>query len=268
MDKDFKLFETALEIRYSSLKLDKLPIKFSTFKTIVQKELIKVFGLTDLNINKIILKECASKIIKINNKNFIEFKNREFKAGFEIEIQNNGNFMLIPNNYYYEIYLKNNLKRFQANVSTLKNIFTGYPINMSGKYLKGQIRFENRIEIMKFELLEKEILNLQQIHKEKLIQNSNSLYSLALLNLLEKNHIIKSWINFKYNLEKNLIEEGDEIFLERVHMIEGNDFDIKETIKITQTINKNDIKGFQIISYRKPCEITLEKIQKNSLRGV
>ncbi|MGL5797222.1 MAG: hypothetical protein ACRCYT_03355, partial [Cetobacterium sp.] len=139
------MIETALEIRYSSLKLDKLPIQFSTIKDMKIQKLIKTFGITELKINEEHLKECNSRIIEINNKKYLELKNREFKLGLEINLKKDGSFDTVVNNYYYKIYKNNNIKRLIFNTKLFKDIFTGYSIELFGKLLTGKISFENRI---------------------------------------------------------------------------------------------------------------------------
>ncbi|WP_432204356.1 hypothetical protein ACQ9ZF_04545 [Cetobacterium somerae] len=259
---DFKLIESALEIRYSSLKLDRLPIEFSTIKDMKNQNLIKTFGITDLKINELHLKDCNSRIVEINRKKYLELKNREFKLGLEIELKDDGSFNAVVNNYYYKIYKNSNLKRFMSNIKFLKEVFVGHSIELIGKLLTGRISFENRIEIMKLDLLEKEILGLESIKKEKLLQEDNSLYSLALLNLIDKTPELQSWVNFRCDLDKVQFIEGDRISIERIHIVRGNDFNIREKIVTTTPIESREIKDTEVVAYRKTCEISLEKIPR------
>ncbi|WP_297596293.1 hypothetical protein [uncultured Cetobacterium sp.] len=254
--------ESALEIRYSSLKLDRLPLEFSTIKNMEDSNLIRTFGVTELKVNDLHLKECHGKILEINRKKYFEMKNREFKLGIEIELKEDGSFNPILNNYYYKVYKANNLKRFIFNIRFLKEVFVGNSVELIGKLLTGRVSFENRIELMKLDLLEKEILGLEEIHKEKLLQEENSLYSLALLNLLDKDNIIKSWVNFRCDLNSLDIKEGDTIEVERLHILKGNDFNIKEKIVTTLPIEARELKMDRVVAYRKNCEISLEKISR------
>ena len=138
----------------------------------------------------------------------------------------------------------------------------GQLIEISGKLVTGKVSFENRIEVMKLDLLEKEILGLEEIKKEKLLQEENSLYSLALLNLIDKTPILQSWVNFRCDLDKVQLIEGDRISVERVHIIKGNDFNIKEKIVTVAPEEKREIKINEAIVYIKTCEISLEKIPR------
>ena len=261
-DEDFKMIESALEIRYSSLKLDRLPIEFSTIKDVKNQNLIKTFGVTDLKLDQLHLKDCNSRIVEINRKKYLELKNREFKLGLEIDLKDDGSFNTIVNNYYYKIYQCSNLKRFMFNIKFLKEIFMGQLIQLSGKLVSGKVSFENRIEVMKLDLLEKEILGLEDIKKERLLQEENSLYSLALLNLIEKTPTLQSWVNFRCDLDKVQLIEGDRISVERVHVIKGNDFNIREKIVTIAPVEIREIKTTEVVAYRKTCEISLEKIPR------
>ena len=242
--------------------MDRLPIEFSTIKDMKNQNLIKTFGVTDLKIHQLNLKECHSRMVEINRKKYLELKNREFKLGLEIDLKEDGSFNTISNNYYYKIYQYNNIKRFMSNIKLLKEIFKGHFIEISGKLVTGKVSFENRIEIMKLDLLEKEILGLEEIKKEKLLQEKNSLYSLALLNLVGRTPTFQSWINFRCDLDKVQLIEGDRISIERVHVIKGNDFNIRERIVMVTPVEKREIKATEVVAYRKACEISLEKIPR------
>ena len=261
-NEDFKLMESALEIRYSSLKLDRLPIEFSTIKDMKNQNLIKTFGITDLKIDELHLKECSSRIVEINKRKYLELKNREFKLGLEIDLKEDGSFNTVVNNYYYKIFKNNNVKRFLFNVKLLKEIFVGHLIELKGELLTGKVSFENRIEVMKLDLLEKEILELGEAKKERLLQEENSLYSLALLNVIDKTPVLQSWINFRCDLDRVEFIEGDKISVERVHIIRGNDFNIRERIVTTSPIEARELKQTEVVAYRKTCEISLEKIPR------
>lgn len=138
----------------------------------------------------------------------------------------------------------------------------GQLIQLSGKLVSGKVSFENRIEVMKLDLLEKEILGLEDIKKERLLQEENSLYSLALLNLIEKTPTLQSWVNFRCDLDKVQLIEGDRISVERVHVIKGNDFNIREKIVTIAPVEIREIKTTEVVAYRKTCEISLEKIPR------
>lgn len=226
------------------------------------QNLIKTFGVTDLKIGQLNLKDCHSRIVEINRKKYLELRSREFKLGLEIDLKEDGSFNTIINNYYYKIHQYGNVKRFMPNIKLLKEIFSGQLIEISGKLIAGKVSFENRIEVMKLDLLEKEILGLEKIKKERLLQEENSLYSLALLNLIDKTPTLQSWVNFKCDLDKVPLIEGDRISVERVHVIKGNDFNIKETMVTTTPVEKREIKTTEVVAYRKTCEISLEKIPR------
>ncbi|MGL6065461.1 MAG: hypothetical protein ACRC0R_00180 [Cetobacterium sp.] len=259
---DFKLVESALEIRYSSLQLDRLPIQFSTIKDMKNQNLIKTFGVTELKIDELQLKDCSSKIIEVNKKTYLELKNREFKLCLQIKLEEDGSFDTLVNNYYYKIYKSNNIKRLLVNIKILKDIFIGNPIELKSKLLTGKVSFENRIEIMKLDLLEKEVLELEKNKREKLLQEENSLYSLGLLNLIDKTPVLQTWINFRCDYDKIEFIEGDKISFERIHIIKGNDFNIREKVVTTSPLESREFKDSEVVAYRKTAQISLEKISR------
>lgn len=146
------------------------------------------------------------------------------------------------------------------NINLLKNIFTGNTIDLKGRLLIGKISFENRIEIMKLSLLEEEIFKLQKIGKEKLLQEDNSFYSLALLSLKEQEKDMSTWINIKLSKVDNL-NIGDTLVIKNIHEIKGNDYDLLEIIE-TSPISNREIQDEKIIGYKKTCKVKVEKIPK------
>lgn len=262
LERDFNLLETALEIRYSSLKLENLPIEFSTIHGIKEANVIKNFGVTDIANKKFKLKGCQCRIIEIKNRKFLELKNREIRLGLEIDLKEDGSFEIITNNYYYKLNIVKLFRRYLFNIEVLKNIFQGESFNITGKEINGILAFHNRIEVMKFDILENEFKNLEKQHKEKVLNSNNKFYSIALLNLLEENsNIINSWVNLKSNNISNIVT-GDFITIERIHKLFRNEFDIKEKIKLLTPVDTREISKENFMTYRKTCCITLEKIFK------
>ncbi len=260
---NLSLVESALEIRYSSLKLGKLPLEFSTLKNLDNSTLVKTFGATGIKIDGMGLNECHGKIVEINKRKFFEIKNRELKLGIEIELRLDGSFNPILNNYYYKVYQTNNLKRFLFNIRFLREIFQGKSMELLGKLLTGRISFENRIEKMKMDLLEEEILKLEEIKKDRLLQKDNNLYSLSLLLLEKRNSQLDSWVNLKMDLDTmEKIIPGDNLVIERIHELKGNDYNLKEIINLDLPIEEKEIREKKLEVYRKMCKITTERIPK------
>lgn len=243
------------------MKLDSLPIEFSTIKDIKKANIVKSFGVTDISNEQFNLKGCQCRIVEIRNRKFLELKNREIKLGLEIDLKDDGSFNTIINNYYYKLNIIKIFKRYIFNMEILKNIFEGNLFNITGKEINGTLSFENRIEVMKFDLLLQELQTLEKKHKEKVLCDGNRFYAIALSNLLEENSTINSWVNLKMKNSSDLIV-GDIVNIERVHTLEGNEFDIKEKIELLNPVDEKELSEQGFIAYRKTCRITLEKVSK------
>lgn len=258
---EFNLFETALEIRYTSLQLHKFPVEFSTINR-ENRKIVKSFGVTNLKLKNWNVKKCETKIFEINNKKFLEIKANEFVLGFEINLKENGSFTIINNNYYYRIKGNSSIVRYLEIIKMLKTLFAGESFEIDGKLMEGSLSFENRIEVMKFELLEKEISELDKKRLSKILMNRNTMYSVALLNLAENNSEIDSWVNIKKKGCKDFIP-GDQIVVERVHELNGVGYNLKEKIVLLDSIVEKELANNDFTAYRRRCKITLEKISKN-----
>lgn len=257
---DTEVLDNALEIRFTSFKANNLPIEFSTIRNLDEATFVKSFGVTDIKNGEFLIKDCQGKLIDISGRKFFEFKNREFKLGLEIIWNPNGTFSCTENNFYYKI-TTINIKRFLFNLKFLKSVFSGESIELNGKILSGKINCLNRIEILKFDLLVSLFNKLEILNKEKLLQEGNTLYALTLLTELEEGrNEVNTWINSR--MKKGDIISGDNLVITRVHKINGESFDIKETIYLNTPIDEKEIKDENIALYRKTCRVHLEKINK------
>lgn len=261
-DSEIDMIETALEIRYSSLKLERFPVEETTIKTIINQIVVRSFGVTDIKIEDDVIKGVHIKILKINNINYLEFKTREFKLGLEIDLREDWSFTVVERNYYYKVYTNRNFIRIKVTLNLLKKIFGAKKLEFFNKKLSGSLVAENRIVVMKLELLLKELDELKSNNKEKLLNLDNNFYTLSLLNLIETTEMIESWINFKCDMNKIDIQAGDSLVVERIHKLDGNKFDIKEIIEIIAPISEQEIKDSEIKGYRKNCKIYLERLYK------
>lgn len=258
--KDFDLFETALEIRYTSLQLHKFPVEFSTINR-DDRKIVKSFGVTNLKLKNWNIKKCETKILEIKNKKFLEVKTKEFILGFEINLKDDGSFTIINNNYYYRIKENDSIIRYLEIVKMFKTLFIGESFEIKGKLMEGSLSFENRIEVMKFELLEKELSELDKKSVSKILMTRNTMYSIALLNLAKDDGEIDSWVNMKKKGYEDLIP-GDKIVVERVHELNGVGYNLKEKIIPLDSIVEKELINHDFTAYRRKCKITLEKISK------
>ena len=268
---DVRLVESGLEIQYTSLHLNNFPISYSNFSNELSFNEVISVGTSTVKIGETLLNNTSLKILVYDKFKLLEIKTREFKVALSIDLLNGETLVKNGDFYKYEIFNKIKNSRFVEVVNILKEIFSGAKIEFKFKKLVGDITFENRIEVYKFNLLQelansyKNIVNSFSLNREKnFVEITNSFYEVFLTEAILEDKKIDSWINFrtKNNFDINI---GDNLTFERIHKLDfkGINFDIKEIIKVKSEISEREFtKDNEICSYRKAVEISLEKIEK------
>ena len=268
---DVRLVESGLEIQYTSLHLNNFPISYSNFsKELSFNEVISV-GTSTVKIGETLLNNTSLKILVYDKFKLLEIKTREFKVALSIDLLNGETLVKNGDFYKYEIFNKIKNSRFVEVVNILKEIFSGAKIEFKFKKLVGDITFENRIEVYKFNLLQelansyKNIVNSFSLNREKnFAEITNSFYEVFLTEAILEGKKIDSWINFRIKNSFD-IQAGDNLTFERVHKLDfrGINFDIKEIIKVKSEVSEREFtKDNEICGYRKAVEISLEKVEK------
>lgn len=270
---DSMLVESGIEIKYTSLQLKHFPISYSNFsKDLSFNEVISI-GTTTVKIGDFLLNNANIKILVYDKFKLLEIKTREFKVALSIDLVN-GEYLVKAQDYYkYEIFNKIKTSRFAEVINIFKEIFKGTKLEFKYKKLAGEISFENRIEVYKFSVLEelvssyKNIVTELSLNREKsIIEMTNDFYEIFLTECILKNEKFDSWVNFRIKNNYD-IQEKDKLKFERIHKLnlKGINFDIKEIIKVKDTVSQREItQDNEICSYRKAVEISLEKVEKNS----
>ena len=268
---DVRLVESGLEIQYTSLHLNNFPISYSNFSNELSFNEVISVGTSTVKIGETLLNNTSLKILVYDKFKLLEIKTREFKVALSIDLLNGETLVKNGDFYKYEIFNKIKNSRFVEVVNILKEIFSGAKIEFKFKKLVGDITFENRIEVYKFNLLQelansyKNIVNSFSLNREKnFAEITNSFYEVFLTEAILENKKIDSWINFRIKNSFD-IQAGDNLTFERVHKLDfrGINFDIKEIIKVKSEVSEREFtKDNEICSYRKAVEISLEKIEK------
>lgn len=260
-------FETATEIRYASLFLQKLPIKYKNFS---DRELLKEeihLGNTDVTIGDRLLADTRIKILSYEKFTLLEIKRSDFSIAFEV--RPNGR-MILQSGGWYKYEISSNIKdnRLKNIIETLKSIFVGTAIRFTIKNYVVDVNFVNNIEVSKCHLLLETIEQYEKINKNLRVHNpkhfselTNNFYDIYLLDNLMENQDLTTWINLSLVNEYN-INVGDTLVLLRKTFInlKGTNFKILERIKIKDAVSENNIKDDKIIMNRRTADITLEKI--------
>ena len=268
---DVRLVESGLEIQYTSLHLNNFPISYSNFSNELSFNEVISVGTSTVKIGETLLNNTLLKILVYDKFKLLEIKTREFKVALSIDLLNGETLVKNGDFYKYEIFNKIKNSRFVEVVNILKEIFSGAKIEFKFKKLVGDITFENRIEVYKFNLLQelansyKNIVNSFSLNREKnFAEITNSFYEVFLTEAILEGKKIDSWINFRIKNSFD-IQAGDNLTFERVHKLEfrGINFDIKEIIKVKSEVSEREFtKDNEICGYRKAVEISLEKVRK------
>lgn len=268
---DSMLVESGLEIQYTSLQLNNFPISYSNFSNELSFNEVISIGTSAIKIGETLLNNTSLKILVYDKFKLLEIKTREFKVALSIDLLNGETLVKNGDFYKYEIFNKIKNSRFAEVINIFKEIFSGAQIEFKFKKLVGNISFENRIEVYKFNLLQelansyKNIVSSLSLNREKnFTEITNSFYEVFLTEAILEDKKIDSWINFrtKNNFD---IHIGDNLTFERIHKLDfkGINFDIKEIIKVKSEVSEREFtKDNEICSYRKAVEISLEKIEK------
>lgn len=265
------LVESGLEIQYTSLHLNNFPISYSNFSNELSFNEVISIGTSAIKIGETLLNNTSLKILVYDKFKLLEIKTREFKVALSIDLLNGETLVKNGDFYKYEIFNKIKNSRFIEVINIFKEIFSGAKIEFKFKKLVGDITFENRIEVYKFNLLQelansyKNIVSSFSLNREKnFAEVTNSFYEVFLTEAILEGKKIDSWINFRLKNDFD-IQAGDNLTFERIHKLDfkGINFDIKEIIKVKSEVSEREFaKDNEICGYRRAVEISLEKVEK------
>lgn len=262
--KEIGKFETALEIKYSSLKLSQFPIKISNIPEGMTFPDIVVIGNTDIKVGNETIKNCHLKILSNESIKLLEIKHREFKLGLSVSLNND----TIKNYGTIRVYEISSLIKYSRMIKVLEmleKIFSGAVISFKVNRLYGDVEAEDRIELMKIKTIQNFFKTFEKsgcrFQGDKLPQCENVYYLLELYAALKENRIIETWCNFNLNNENIKLREKDFLIVKRKYQFDKN-FVIEEKITLKAPIDKGSIFKDKAVEYRKICTIELSKSEK------
>lgn len=262
--KEMGKFETALEIKYSSLKLSQFPIKVSNIPEGMTFPDTVVIGNTDIKIGNETIKNCHLKILSNESIKLLEIKHREFKLGLSVSLNND----TIKNYGTIRVYEISSLIKYSRMIKVLEmleKIFSGAVISFKVNRLYGDVEAEDRIELMKIKTIQNFFRTFEnsgcKFQADKLPQCENIYYLLELYAALKENRIIETWCNFNLNNENIKLREKDFLIVKRKYQFDKN-FVIEEKITLKAPIDKGSIFKDKAVGYRKICTIELSKSEK------
>ena len=262
--KEIGKFETALEIKYSSLKLSQFPIKISNIPEGMTFPDIVVIGNTDIKIGNETIKNCHLKILSNESIKLLEIKHREFKLALSVSLNND----TIKNYGTIRVYEISSLIKYSRMIKVLEmleKIFNGAVISFKVNRLYGDIEAEDRIELMKIKTIQNFFRTFEnsgcKFQADKLPKCENIYYLLELYAALKENRIIETWCNFNFNNENINLKEKDSLIVKRKYPFDKN-LVIEEKITLKAPIDKGSLFKDKAVGYRKICTIELSKAEK------
>ncbi len=262
--KEIGKFETALEIKYSSLKLSQFPIKISNIPEGMTFPDIVVIGNTDIKLGNETIKNCHLKILSNESIKLLEIKHREFKLALSVSLNND----TIKNYGTIRVYEISSLIKYSRMIKVLEmleKIFNGAVISFKVNRLYGDIEAEDRIELMKIKTIQNFFKTFEnsgcKFQADKLPKCENIYYLLELYAALKENRIIETWCNFNFNNENINLKEKDSLIVKRKYPFDKN-LVIEEKITLKAPIDKGSLFKDKAVGYRKICTIELSKAEK------
>ena len=259
--KENDFFETASEIKFSSMFLDYFPIKYRNFlKTFVPLKITSL-GVTDVDFGFTTLDNVSVKVLEFSKFKSIEFRKKEFRLAIDVE----------DDLFEYEIFKNIKNQKLRYIFEFFINIFQNANIKFNFSDNKYELNFHNHIEHFKFITLneflnqyEKLVTDLRLYKYKNLSSAENSFYELDLLDKCNNLDESSSWVNAKIKYESDDINVGDTLIINRFHKIRFDNFpyDIEEVITIAHPLTKGEIKFGIINLNRKAVKIKLNKVYK------
>lgn len=263
-DSSMGKFETALEIRYSSLKLTSFPVKISNIPAGMTFPDELVIGNASIKIGDETINNCYLKIASNESVKMFEIKHREFKLGLSVTL-NNDTINSYGNVRYYEISSLIKNSRMLKVLEMFGNIFSGAPITFKVNKLYGNIIAEDTVENIKIKTIQNFFGTLEKagykFQADKLPESSNIYYLLELCSALKENKKIETWCNFNLNTENMNLHEGDSLTIKRTHNFDKHSA-VEETVILKAPLSEQNIFTKKTAGYRKQCIIELKKISK------
>lgn len=267
IDENIKL-EDNLEIQLSSLQLRKFPIRYQNFSAKEQwKEIIPI-GSTNVQIGDQTLYHVNLRAFLYENFRLLEFKTREFRFSFSIELFNDV-FFCREAYIQYEITDKLLNTRLEYIFSLFQKIFQGAKIIFQYKNTTSELSLQNELEAMKFQKLSSLLMAYQsEIQKfvNKKEKNFSSLripfYELEILQYyLSGKTNYEAWINA--SLPKAQIHSGDSLSFTRTlsYPFQYLSYDLEQSFTLKQALGDLDHRDSLQLN-RKNVSVSLKAIEK------
>lgn len=264
---DVKL-EDNVEIQLNSLQLKAFPIRYQNFSSREEwKEIIPI-GSTNVLVGDQTLYHVSLRAFLYNNFRLLEFKTREFRFSFSIELFNDV-FFCREGYIQYEITEKLLNSRLEYIFSLFQKIFQGEKITFQYKDKTSELSVQNNLEVIKFQKLssllesyQSEMQNFVNKKERHFASLKIPFYELEVLQYyLNGKTEYDGWMNA--SLPKGSIKAGDTLSFTRVfsYPFQHLSFELEQTFRLKQALG--DVEGQQNLQLnRKNVSVSLRAIEK------
>ena len=252
--------ETSSEVKFTSMALEKFPIKYRNFSKELEPLKSNFLGMTDVDFGFMKLEGVLVKVLDFLDFKLIEFRKKDFRIAIDEK----------DSLFEYEIYKDVKNKRLEEIFDFFAKFFKAANIKFKIANDKYEYYFHNNIEYYKFITLGQfltQYINLiseLKLYRYKNLSSAkNTFFELDLLDKSSSEEETNIWINaeIKSDIDVNI---GDGLIIKRLHKINFNDFpyDVEEIITLVHPLTKEEVKDNIIKLTRKSVKIKLRRVHK------
>lgn len=252
--------ETSSEVKFTSMALEKFPIKYRNFSKELEPLKSNFLGMTDVDFGFMKLEGVLVKVLDFLDFKLIEFRKKDFRIAIDEK----------DSLFEYEIYKDVKNKRLEEIFDFFAKFFKAANIKFKIANDKYEYYFHNNIEYYKFITLGQfltqytNLISELKLYRYKNLSSAkNTFFELDLLDKSSSEEETNIWINaeIKSDIDVNI---GDGLIIKRLHKINFNDFpyDVEEIITLVHPLTEEEVKDNIIKLTRKSVKIKLRRVHK------
>ena len=252
--------ETSSEVKFTSMALEKFPIKYRNFSKELEPLKSNFLGMTDVDFGFMKLEGVLVKVLDFLDFKLIEFRKKDFRIAIDEK----------DSLFEYEIPKDIKNKRLEEILNFFANFFKATIIKFKIANDKYEYYFHNNIEYYKFITLGQFltqytnlISDLKLYRYKNLSSAKNTFFELDLLDKSSSEEETNIWINAEIKSDID-VNTGDNLTIRRFHKINFNDFpyDVEEIITLVHPLTEEEVKDNIIKLTRKSVKIKLRRVHK------
>ena len=252
--------ETSSEVKFTSMALEKFPIKYRNFSKELEPLKSNFLGMTDVDFGFMKLEGVLVKVLDFLDFKLIEFRKKDFRIAIDEK----------DSLFEYEIYKDVKNKRLEEIFDFFAKFFKASTIKFKIANDKYEYYFHNNIEYYKFITLGQfltqytNLISELKLYRYKNLSSAkNTFFELDLLDKSSSEEETNIWINAEIKSDID-VNTGDSLIIRRFHKINFNDFpyDVEEIITLVHPLTKEEVKDNIIKLTRKSVKIKLRRVHK------